>query len=427
MALSEKPQIEELAGLHPDLPIAAPEEVGMSSERLARIRPAMQRVLDQGVIPGVINLVARKGKVVHMDALGFRDVETEAPAQTDSIYRIASMTKPITSVALMMLFEEGHFLLSDPIKKWIPKFSDPQVALPIPSGEMAGTPTKTVPAARDISILHLLTHTAGLANVYRGPNQRKVVEAGQLQNKDETAGDVIKRIARIPLNFHPGEAWEYSRATCVIGHLVEIISGMTLDDFFKKRIFKPLGMMDTHFYLPEEKLDRFTAAYTPGPDKKIKLTEAPNADSFYINETSKYYMGSGGLVSTLSDYYKFNQMMINFGESGGQRLLGRKTVEFMTKNHTGDLKLWLPGPWVGFGLGYAVARNTDKINGLTANQPGPVSWSEGSYTWGGAFCTYQWIDPVEKLTGIIMTQVRPYDHLSIRHSFVGLVNQAIID
>jgi CubicO group peptidase (beta-lactamase class C family) len=410
-----------------DLPITEPEEVGMSSERLARIRPVMERYVDQSLVPGVASLIARNGKVVYQDAVGFRDVEAQAPLRTDTIFRIASMTKPITSVALMMLFEEGRFVLSDPIMNWIPEFSNPRVVQLTPPGDPASTPWQTVPAARPITIRHLLTHTAGLANAYRGVTTNEYAEAQEAQSPDETVGEFVKRYAKLPLNYHPGEAWEYSRATCVVGHLVEIISGMTLAQFFSERIFKPLGMPDTSFFLPMEKLDRFAAAYTPEKDGKIRLADPPTPESWFVKEPHLYFMGSGGLVSTLADYFRFDQMMLNGGELDGVRMLSRKTVELMTQNHTGDLPIWLPGPWVGFGLGYAVAINAEHKNTLTSVHRGPVPWSLGSYTWGGAFCTYHWIDPVENLIGVMMTQVRPYTHLKLRQDFVGLVNQAIVD
>ncbi len=422
-SLTRKNSLSGVAGL----PMAKPKEVGMSSERLARIRPAMQRYVDRNLVPGVVSLIARHGRVAYLDTIGFRNVEARAPMATDTIFRIASMTKPITSVALMMLYEEGHFLLSDPVSKWIPEFSNPRVAIRVPPQEFRGEPFRFVPAARPITIRHLLTHTSGLGYLPRAMSQEEFAKISQRQSPDETIGDFVKRYATVPLNYHPGEAWDYSRATCVVGHLVEIISGMTLDEFFRERIFKPLNMPDTHFYLPMEKLDRFAACYTPGKDEKIQLTDPPTAESRFVKEPHVYFMGSGGLVSTLTDYFHFDQMMLNGGELDGARILGRKTVELMTRNHTGDLPIWLPGPGVGFGLGFAVAINTDHVNTLTSGHPGPIPWSVGSYTWGGAFCTFHWVDPVEKLVGIVMTQVGPYTHLNVRHEFVGLVYQAIVD
>ncbi|MEE9516456.1 MAG: serine hydrolase domain-containing protein, partial [Candidatus Adiutricales bacterium] len=276
----------------PDLPMAKPEDVGMSSERLERIRPVMQRYVDHKKVPGVATLIARHGKVVYLDTVGYRDVEAGALMETDTIFRIASMTKPITSVALMTLFEEGRFLLSSPIKKWIPEFSDPMVArLNLPGKDGLGTPYELVPAARDISIRHLLTHTAGLASSYRGVLQRDLAKISEYHGKNETVGDFVGRYAGLPLMAHPGEAWEYSRATCVVGRLVEILSGMTLDEYFKERIFKPLGMPDTCFYLPLEKLDRFAAQYPRGEDGRIELGDAPTPKSRFVREPHSYFMG----------------------------------------------------------------------------------------------------------------------------------------
>ncbi len=202
---------------------------------------------------------------------------------------------------------------------------------------------------------------------------------------------------------------------------------MTLDEFFRERIFKPLSMPDTHFYLPKEKLGRFAACYTPGKDGQIQLTDPPTTESRFVKEPHVYFMGSGGLISTIADYFRFYQMMLSGGELDDARILGRKTVEFMTRNHTGDLPIWLPGPWEGFGLGFGVVKNTDDANTLTSEHPGPVPWSVGSYRWGGAFCTFPWVDPIERLIGIVMTQVAPYRHLNIRHEFAGLVYQALVD
>jgi CubicO group peptidase (beta-lactamase class C family) len=404
-----------------NIPAAKPEDVGMSSERLGRIRVAMQRYIDRGLVPGTVTLVARRGRVVHFEAQGYRDVEAKAPMTTDTIFRIASMTKPIASVALMMLYEEGHFLLSEPISKFLPEFAEMKVAQIAPAGERVGAPYKLVPAARPITFKHVLTHTAGFPNSYRGitqPEFAKVVQQGRKPN--DTVADSVKRLATLPLNFHPGDAWEYGPATDVVGRLVEVISGMTLDEFLKKRIFEPLKMKDTHFYLPKAKLDRFAANYQPDDknNKKIKLVEAPNAESRYVKEPHIYFSGGGGLVSTAADYFRFHQMMLNGGELDGSRILGRKTVELMTANHIGDMQAWLTGPGYGFGLGYRVAKDV----GQTA-----LLGSVGEYGWGGAFCTYFWVDPVEEMIGIVMTQVRPYDHLNIRQEFQVLANQAIVD
>jgi CubicO group peptidase (beta-lactamase class C family) len=319
-----------------------------------------------------------------------------------------------------MLYEEGRFLLSDPISRWLPEFTDMKVAVPSPPGDRVERPYKLVPAARPITIKHLLTHTAGLANAYRGMTQAEYTKASARQAPTETVADVVKRLAKLPLNFHPGDQWEYGPATDVLGRLVEVMSGQTLDEFFRKRIFEPLGMVDTHFYMPESKVGRLTALYQPDAENgnRMKLTEAPTKKSRWIKEPHVYFAGAGGLVSTAADYFRFHQMMLNGGELGGVRLLGRKTVELMTVNHIGDLPVWLTGPGFGFGLGYSVVKDVGQ-----AAQPGSI----GNYGWGGAFCTYFWVDPVEEMIGIVMTQVRPYTHLNIRQDFLVLANQAIVD
>jgi CubicO group peptidase (beta-lactamase class C family) len=380
----------------------------------------MQRYVDRREVPGVVTLVARRGRVIHFEAIGYRDVEAKAPMTTETIFRIASMTKPIASVALMMLYEEGHFLLSDPISKFLPEFAEMKVAQVASADERSGAPYKLVPAARPITIKHVLTHTAGFPNSYRGITQPEFSKTYTRKNPNETIADVTGRLAKMPLNFHPGEAWEYGPATDVVGRLVEVISGMTLDEFLRQRIFAPLGMKDTHFYLPKSKLDRFAANYQPDASNqnRIKLTEAPNAESRWVKEPHVYFSGAGGLVSTAADYFRFHQMMLNGGELDGVRLLGRKTVELMTTNHIGDLPVWLTGPGYGFGLGYSVVKDVGQ-----AAQP----VSAGTYGWGGAFCTYFWVDPVEEMIGIVMTQVRPYTHLNIRQEFQVLASQAIID
>jgi CubicO group peptidase (beta-lactamase class C family) len=401
-----------------NLPMAKPESVGMSSERLGRIRVAMQRYVDRNEVAGVVTLVARKGRVVHLEAVGYRDAEGKSPTTPDTIFRIASMTKPIASVALMMLFEEGHFLLSDPVSKWLPEFADMKVVQPAPPGERVETPFSTVPAKRPITIKHVLTHTAGLPNSYRGWTQPEYAKLAGRHKPGDTMADTITRLSKLPLNFQPGEAWEYGPATDVVGRLVEVISGQPLDEYFRKRIFEPLGMHDTYFYMPASKVDRLAALYRPGPDKKIQLAEAPIVESRWIKEPHVYFSGAGGLVSTAPDYFRFHQLMLNGGELNGVHLLGRKTVELMTTNHIGDLPIWLTGPGYGFGLGYSVVKDIG-ATGLPA--------SVGSYGWGGAFCTYFWVDPKEEMIGIVMAQVRPYTHLNIRQEFQVLACQAIVD
>ena len=400
------------------VPTASAEDVGMSSSRLERLDRVMQGYIDREEVSGVVTLVARRGKVVHFSSLGERDAERGAPMRHDAIFRIASMTKPIASVALMMLYEEGHFQLRDPIAKWLPEFRDMQVAIPAPADERIASRYKLIPAARPVTVQHVLTHTAGLANTYRGLTQIDFQEMSARTKPGDTVGNMLQRLARLPLNFHPGDRWEYGRATDVVGRLVEVMSGQTLDAYLRARIFEPLDMTDTHFHLPLSKLDRFTALYRPDDDGTRALAEAPTAESRYVREPHVYFSGAGGLVSTARDYFRFHQMMLNGGVLDGVRILSRKTVELMTANHTGDAGIWLAGPGYGFGLGYAV---------VTDLGPSGTPRSEGSYYWGGAFCTVFWVDPEEDLIGILMTQMRPYTHLNIRQDLVTMTYQAIDD
>lgn len=400
-------------------PTTKPEKVGMSAERLWRVTAMMQGYVDRQEVAGAVGLIARKGKVVYLEAVGQRDAEAKAPMTTDTIFRIASMTKPIASVGLMMQYEQGAFQLIDPVSKWIPEFKEMKVAVPAPADRRIAEPYMLVAATRPITIQNLLTHTAGLPNSYRGitlTDYMKNVEGAT--KPGETIADMIARLAKMPLNFEPGSAWEYGRATDVVGRLEEILSGKPLDVYLREKVFEPLGMKDTYFYLPEEKVGRFAALYKPDEKGKIALVEAPTKESRYVKEPHVYFSGAGGLVSTASDYFRFLQMMLNGGELDGARLLGRKTVELMTTNHIGDKEVWLSGPGMGFGLGFAVVKD----KGQSA-----LPWSEGSYSWGGAFCTYFWVDPKEEVIGILMAQVRPYTHINIRQDMVVLANQAIVE
>ena len=396
-----------------ELPRDQPDAVGMSSARLARIAPAMQRYIDAELTPGVITAVMRHGKLIHYKAQGHMDVASAKPMREDAIFRIASMTKPIASVALMMLWEEGRFQLRDPVSKFIPEFAAAQVST---AADASGTTGELVPPKRPIQIRDMLTHTAGLANNYSG----NVAAYRQAMNTPRPKSNVeqIKRLAALPLNYHPGEEWQYSAATNVVGHLVEIISGQSLDEFLRQRIFEPLQMPDTHFYLDNTKGGRLTTQYTPDENNKIKAQDPGSKQSRWITSPRNLFSGAGGLVSTVRDYLRFQQAMLNGGEIDGNRILAPSTVSLMLENHTGDLPLWLPGPGMGFGLGYGVVVD----RGAAAT---PLS--EGAGYWGGAYCTLSWIDPEQNLVGVLMTQVRPYSHINIRQDFQVLTYQAIID
>lgn len=395
------------------LPMASPESVGMSAQRLSRIDDFMQRYIDDEMVAGTVTLVARQGKVVHFNAQGMRDVERGEEMTTDTIFRMASMTKPIASVALMMLYEEGWFQLDDPISEWLPEFSDMMIEVANADGS-----TRLEPAKTPINFTHILTHTAGLMNSYRGDIAR-YSEVSQVQG-DEDLASWTERLATLPLRYEPGTRWEYSAATSVVGRLVEVISGLEFNTFLHERIFEPLQMNDTYFYLPEDKVDRFATLYGPNPDddNRMMLTEVGDANSRYVAEPITFFSGAGGLVSTAHDYIRFQQMMLNGGELDGVRMLGPKTVELIFANHTGDLPLWLSGPGMGFGLGYSVV--LDRAVAHTSD-------TEGSVSWGGAFGTLFWIDPAEELVAIVLTQIRPYSHIRIREGFHNVVNQAIVD
>jgi len=393
---------------------ASPESVGLSSERLARIAPAMQRYIDQKLTPGVITAIVRKGKLVHFAVQGDMDVEDKRPMREDAIFRIASMTKPITSVALMMLWEEGHFQLRDPVSKFIPEFAELTVST---TGDASGATGDRVKPKRPVQIRDLLTHTAGLANAYVGNTQ--AYRAAMNSEPTIDNAHLIEKLTKLPLTYHPGEAWQYSIATDVVGRLVEIISGQSLNDFFNERIFKPLDMPDTQFYLPAEKADRLTAQYTPSAaDQTITLQDPGSVASRWISGPKTLYRGAGGLASTARDYLRFQLMMLNGGVLDDVRLLSPNTVSLMLDNHTQDLPLWLAGPGMGFGLGYGVV--VDRGHAAT-----PLS--EGAGYWGGAYCTISWLDPEQDMVAVLMTQVRPYTHINIRQDFQVLAYQAIID
>lgn len=406
------------------LPVTKPEKVGLSSERLARIDKVMQQYVDEQQIAGVVTLVARRGKVAHLGTYGLADIEEGRPMQANTIFRIASMTKPITSVAVMMLYEEGHFLLNDPVSKYIPEFKDPQVLVPSSNGDGY----TTVPANGEITIRQLLSHTSGISYLFMGREHiaelyRKAGISDGLIQTEGTIGDNVRRLAGLPLFSQPGEVWEYGLSVDVLGYFVEVISGMSLAEFFRERIFRPLRMDDTYFYLPADKVSRLAALYGPAPEGGLdKFPETPVEFGYLVMSSTyqysgprTYYSGGGGLVSTASDYARFLQMMLNGGELNGVRLLSRKTVESITTNHIGGFSIWGGNK---FGLGFGIYPGPGESGTLN---------SAGSYNWGGIFNTGFWVDPQEQLVGIIMTQLYPNDQSDMRDKFPVLVYQAIVD
>lgn len=395
---------------------ARAEDVGMSSERLSRVKVAMQRYIDRGQVPGVVTLIARQGQVVHLESAGHRDVEARTPMTPDTIFRVASMTKPIVAAALMMLYEEGELQLSDPVSKWLPEFRSMKVVAP--QGSTGNH--DLVDARRLVTVGHALTHTSGvqsggglLAAQYNKIAPRSV--------PNDTLANFVTRIAGLPLNFEPGSQWSYGSSgtgIALAGRLVEVISTKPLDRFMEERIFRPLEMNDTHFYLPEDKLGRFAVLYKPDAQKKaMEVDDRADSQSAYVRERT-FHSATGGLVTTVSDYLRFQKMMLNGGQVDGVRILGRKTVELMSANHIGTLPV--PSRGRGYGFGLAVSVVTDV--GATG-QLGSV----GTYGWSGATCTLTFVDPVEQLIGIMMSQVRPCTHLNIRRDFQALAYQAIVD
>ena len=395
------------------LPITEPAASGMSAERLKRLTAAMRGYVDRNEVPGAITLVSRRGHIVHLEATGVMDIDSKLPMKRDTIFRLASMTKPITSVAVMMLAEEGRFQITDPVSRYIPEFKNPKVVVAnFPGSSRAGT--KLVPANREITIQDLLTHSAGLAT---GTAPLLTAEWAEFQkggSPDEDIARYTRRLAKLPLHFHPGTAWEYGPATNVLGYLVEVVSGQRFDRFLAERIFRPLEMTDTFFYVPDEKLNRLVTVHQPGNSKGVSILR-PAAE---MRGSKVLFTGAGGLFSTTDDYARFCQMLASNGTGNGTRLLGRKTVELMTANHIGDLPIWPDLAGYKFGLGFRVLTDVGK-----SAQPGSL----GSYGWGGAFGTYFFIDPKEELFGILMIQMNSISNLNIRPDLISLAEQAIVE
>ncbi|MBD2756359.1 serine hydrolase domain-containing protein [Spirosoma validum] len=386
----------------PLLTAASPETAGFNPERLNRLDGLIQSYIDKGAFPGVGAIVVRNGKIVYYKAFGKADLETNKPLARDAIYRIASMTKAITSLAVMMLHEEGKVMLDDPISKYIPEFAKPVVLDKFNEKDSTYT---TVPAKREISIRHLLSHMSGINyNVIASdPKMRAIyTKAGILDaftTDDIKIGDVVKKLGKLPLNHQPGEKWTYGLSIDVLGYLVEVISGMPLDQFFQTRIFEPLGMKDTYFYLPDSKKDRLVPLYTENKaeNKLAKLAVnrglAANPD-YPITGAKAYFSGGGGLSSTAYDYAVFLQMLLNNGVYNGKRLLSRKGVELFTNsNQTGTL---FPDAGNYFSLGFSVINQAGHAKDLS---------SVGTFAWGGAFSTHYFADPQEKICVVLMKQM----------------------
>ncbi|MGD0414360.1 MAG: serine hydrolase domain-containing protein [Terriglobales bacterium] len=402
-----------------EAPVVKPETVGLSSERLERIAGTVQRSIDDKRIAGAVTLVARRGHVAWFKAQGMADREAGKPMRPDTMFRICSMTKPITSLAVMMLYEEGHFLLDDPVSKYLPEFKNPKVLVKPASGA-----TYSIPATREITIRDLLRHTSGITyqwNADLGPMYKDANVASGLQPYDGTIADSTRHLAGLPLLFNPGEKFEYSLGVDVLGRLVEVVSGKPLDEFFRTRIFEPLGMKDTYFYPPDGKLDRLATAYTYYDDKGLnRFPDTPITEGAFsysadypTRDPRKLFSGGAGLVSTAADYARFCQMMLDGGKVGNTRLLSRKSVELMTQDQLGKIS-----SDQGFGLGFG-------INGV--KKPLSELGSTGECYWGGFFYTEFSIDPKEQLIVIFMGQLHPAGDLTLDRQVSELAYQAIND
>ena len=395
-----------------------PEEVGMSSERLDRLSLALESLVDEGRLAGAVTIVVRRGKIAYREGIGWRDVEAEAPMPSDGIFRIASQTKALASVGVMLLQEEGKLLITDPVGKYLPAFAETTVAEPNDDGGY-----DAVPARRPVTIRDLLTHTAGISYGMGPAGIASWQEAGitgwYFADRDETVGDTMARLADLPMDAHPGERWVYGYNTDILGAMIEKISGQTLGEFLTERLFEPLGMNDTHFFLPDGKLGRLATVYSSVGDGS-RFEKAPDpghmvGQGHYVNGPRKAFSAGAGLLSTATDYATFLQMMLNGGELDGTRILSRKTVESMLSDHLGGIPF---RPGQGFGLGFSITHDP-----AAAGLPG----SAGEFGWGGAYHSTYWADPKEEMVVVYLTQIIPAIGLDDQQKVRSLVYQAIVD
>ena len=402
------------------LPLGEPTELGLSSERLERIDRVMQNHVDDGHIAGAIGLIARRGKVAYLSSWGHADREQGKEMRPDALFRMYSMTKAVTGVAVMMLHEEQGWPLYTPAKRWIPELGGLQVAIDEIDPD-SGTPRhKLVPANRDITIRDLLTHTSGIS--YNGPRDGQgtpYYETVSGRNDGTMSiGDLARALGEMPLHNHPGEVWRYGLSQDVLAALVEEMSGQTYDVFLQERIFGPLGMKDTAHWAPKSKHSRLAVLYAPKGKQQLRRSTASAQDSY--KEKPSLLGGGSGLVSTVGDYLRFCQMLLNNGELEGTRLLSRKSVELMSSDHIGDLPRVgiMDAPGAGFGLTFRVIQQPGLSGSLG---------SVGTYSWGGAAGTRFWIDPQEEMVSIFMIQILPHSGLTYGSEFRNLVYQAIVD
>lgn len=398
------------------LQTASPASAKISASRLQRIDHLIQENVDKKNISGAIGLIARDGKIVYNKAFGYSDIDAKTAMRSSDIFRIASQTKAITSLAVMMLFEEGKFLLDDPISKYIPAFARPVV---LDKFNAADSTYTTVPAKREITIRDLLTHTSGIDYAVIGSADMRAIYAKNGLSPGFGSNEILLRdemlkLAKSPLVHQPGAKFTYGLNTDVLGYLVEVVSGVTLDKFFADRIFKPLGMNDTYFYLPASKHSRLVPVYTFDSQKQlVRYGRYGTITADYPKSSGTYFSGGAGLSSTIKDYAIFLQMLLNGGDYNGQRLLSRRTVDLMTMNQIGNLSL----RGDKFGLGFQLTSKESMAK---------LGVTEGSFAWGGYFGTTYWVDPVEKIVGLIFIQQSPL-RSDIHDKFKALVYQSLDD
>ena len=396
------------------------QEAGLSSTSLEQIDVLLQQAAERKQVAGAVALVARDGKLGYLRAKGFQDVEAGKEMTTDTLFRIASMSKPVTSVAVMILVDDGRLKVSDPVSRYLPEFKNPKVLMAGSEGD-----SELVPASREITIHDLLTHTSGLT--YRFMAQEPFAELYQKANICDgltrpsfTLAENVRHLASLPLLHQPGSATQYGLSTDVLGRLVEVISGKDLESFMRSRIFEPLEMNDTYFDLPTDKTDRLAVVYEPGQDKLIRrVGEEPvqKGDLVYCvtcpyRGQRGYCSGGAGLTSSAADYARFLQMLLNGGEWNGARILKPETVQAMTSNQIGDLKFMSPTDGLGYGFGVVAGADKNQVS------------AAGSYYWGGFYSTSFWVDPEKKLVGVCMTQLFPSDHLTLHEDFKKLAYAA---
>lgn len=395
------------------MPPTSPDSVGISAEQLGHIKPRLQTYIDSNRVSGIVTLAARRGEVFHLDSWGWQDVAKQTPMHTDSLFRIYSMTKPIVSVALMMMYERGMFQLHDPISRYLPQFENMRVLHPDGKTEVANAP---------ITFHHVLTHQAGFSyGFFEDSPLEDMYREAKLYNPMMSLSDMIDKVAQLPLFFHPGSAWRYSVATDVVGRLVECLSDMPLGDYLQERILRPLNMTDTNYCVPAEKADRFTTMYGDHPDHGPMTPMDVPEKSPHMHPTIGHRGGSG-LISTAGDYIKFAQLLLNKGTLGDVRLLGSRTVDFMTSNHipAGHFPLTIGEPMrgTGFGLGFSVIMDVAQ-NGIMG--------SVGNHGWSGMADTHFWVDPKEELIGMTFTQYIGLEISAIRYDYKNMLYAAIVD